>query len=189
MPLRDIVRKPVITRVVDQSLGDQKIGQEARLLVAHFIINPVTNEFSIMLDTQGEYRNLVAGELAGHATLRGLSCYPVPIYGNNNCAEYENLADPQDPRNGEVLYYRTTQQLPDGTFGDVWQRRLEDGTMQNIEGSLADVPEPVVMQGDKLGEQFEQAGLFALAEYHIQRGSTPEFGSKYGTAEAEANVG
>lgn len=182
MPLRKYTPAPIQLRAPNQLFGDQQLGQIARLLSAQFNINPTTNELSIVMETQAEYQNLENGELAGPVgTSRpGVSSYRVPLYGNNDCLVYDNDQDAADPRNGEIMFYKRHAVMFDGQVGERWERRLADGTTELLTGELADVPEPMMKQGDKLAKQM--SGLFQMALYHMAQAMKPEHGSKYGGA-------
>ena len=108
---------------------------------------------------------------------KGVSSWSQTLYANNDCAVYLNpawtptAAQPQDPRNGEILYYRAFS--PDG---DVWERRAADGTRTVLAGGLAAAPEPVIKQGDAFALQMENPlGLAQMIRYHLNAANQPPF--------------
>ncbi|MDB5270236.1 MAG: hypothetical protein JWP58_3276 [Hymenobacter sp.] len=175
MPLTPYTPGPVELRVPNLHFGDQQLGQLARLLEARFIIDPVTHELSVILNTQAKCQNLVAGALAGPADPGKVIARPVPIFGNNNCIVYANQADLTDPRNGDILFYKSIQERDGDPFAVVWQRTRPDGTTETLSTAEVDaLPEPMMLQGNALAEQL--ADLFQLALFHIYRAAhDPEF--------------
>jgi len=84
-----------------------------------------------------------------------------------NPAWTPTAAQPQDPRNGEILYYRS----PDG-----WERRALDGTRTPLVGGLSAAVEPVIKQGDAFALQMENPlGLAQMIRYHLHAANLPPF--------------
>lgn len=168
---------PISLRVADRKLGDQTICQVAQFVSLFAEIDPLTNELSAIINTRAVPYEQLGGVIGGPipAATKGVSSYPVPLYANNNCAVYFNPADPNDPQNGRVLYYRKINGLGQP---DSWQVRQLDGRLTDA-GNIDDPaiePRPLMLQGNALREQMKHdMKLENLILWNIEAANQPPF--------------
>lgn len=132
-------------------------------------------ELFLKLDFIVDYHSLLdnnAGDVI--PTGKGLQSWSQSLYANNACAVYLNPSwiptaeHVQDPRNGEILYYRGV--------GATWNSIDINGTATELVGGLEAAPEPVIKQGDAFALQMEYPmGLAQLIRYHLAASNLPPF--------------
>lgn len=181
MPLLPFVYAPISQRVADRTFEGSVFCQVATW--ESITVRVVAAELRLELGFAVVYHGRKADGTPGAAvpTGKGLAPWPLMLYANNDCAVYLNPAwtptatQPQDPRNGEILYYRSLAYDAEG-----WETRRADGTRTALVGGLAAAPEPVLRQGDAFALQMENPlGLAQLIRYHLNAANQPPF-SKFG---------
>lgn len=177
MPLLPFAYSPISQRVADRVFDHSVFAQIATWDALG--VNVANNELRLELGFCVRYHGLLADGTPGAAIGpgKGLDSWRQTLYANNECAVYLNpawkptAAAPQDPRNGQILYYRLF-----GPDGDGWETRHADGTRTPLVGGLAAAPEPVICQGDAFALQMENPlGLAALIRYHLHAANEAPF--------------
>ena len=181
MPFIPFDCTPISQRVTNRTFGDQQLAQVATLSGFAVDFDLTTHELSLTLKTRVDLHGLVAGELGEPIPAgKGLSSRTVLLYANNNCAVYFNPDELEDPRNGEILYYKIT--LPGaGPLAPptvAWQRVQPDGSLGEPIAPEA-VPEPVLAQGNAFAQQLNYPLVLAqLIRHHLAAADAPPF-NKY----------
>lgn len=177
MPLLPFTYAPISQRVADRVFGATVLCQVATWDA--LIVSVVAGELRLELGFSVVYHQRLADGLPGLAIPagKGLDSWRQTLYANNECAVYLNpswtptATQPQDPRNGQVLYYRAFS-----LQGDAWETRNADGTRTALVGGLAAAPEPVIKQGNAFALQMENPlGLAQLIRYHLNASNQPPF--------------
>lgn len=177
MPQLPYTNAPISQRVADRVFDDSILCQVA------------TWDTLLVTIVNGELRLELGFEVAYYGNANGHPGQPIPagrgisaswrqtLYANNDCAVYFNpswaatTAQPQDPRNGQILYYRVFS-----TDGPAWEARAADGTVTPLVGGLAAAPEPVIGQGDAFALQMENPlALAQLIRYHLNAANEAPF--------------
>lgn len=164
MPEIPYILEPLSRRVADRALGAALLGQLAtwdRLLV-----RPAGDSLTMELGFRVDYYTLLDGELGVPIPAgKGLSAsWSQTLAGNDDCAVYANEKDDDDPRNGQPLYSR----MSDEKGADAWYALEKDGSRTTLENGLADAPEPLMRQGRYFARALTRpVVLAALIAHHL----------------------
>lgn len=176
MPQIPFVYAPISQRVADRVFDSSVFAQIATWNSLN--VQVAGTELRLELGFVVEYHGLLADGTPGAAVIagKGLDSWPQTLYANNDCAVYFNplwtptKAQPQDPRNGEILYYRLFD-----FQGERWETR-NDGAITILTGGLDSAPEPVMRQGDAFALQMNYPlGLAQLIRYHLKAANEAPF--------------
>lgn len=176
MPLLPFTNTPIFQRVADRVSGDTVLCQIATW--ESLKVGFVGNELRLELGFQVDYHGCVNGQPGDPLPIgKGVNSWHQTLYANNDCAVYLNPswvateAQPQDPRNGEILYYTCFT-----IEGIGWESRALDGTRTALVGGLAAAPEPVIRQGDAFSLSMEQPlALAQLIKHHLKAANEAPF--------------
>lgn len=171
MPVLPYVYPSISQRVADRVTEGSVFCQVATW--RGITVRVVAHELRLELDFEVVYHGRTADGSPGLAvpTGKGLAPWNQTLYANNDCAVYLDPADLTNPRNGQVLYYRT---FP--SQGGGWESRHADGTTTALVGGLEAAPEPCLKQGDAFALQMEHPlALAALIRYHLNAANQPPF--------------
>lgn len=172
--------QPFTYVAISQRVANRVFGQSVLCQIAtwnHLHVDEKAKELWVELGFNVVYHELLADGTPGApvAEGKGIQSWPQTLYANNNCVVYLNLAwtptatQPQDPRNGEILYYAAPG--PDG-----WERRHLDGTTTPLVGGLAAAPEPWMRQGDAFRMQMNAgSNQEQLIRYHLNAANEAPF--------------
>ena len=177
MPLLPFTYAPISQRVTDRVFGDTVLCQVATW--QSIAVNVFAGALQLELGFDVVYHGRLASGLPGQPLPvgKGLDSWHQTLYANNACAVYLNpawtptAAQPQDPRNGQILYYATF-----APGGGGWETRHADGTRTALVGGLEAAPEPCIKQGDAFALQMENPlALAQLIRYHLSASNLPPF--------------
>lgn len=171
MPELPFTYEPISQRVADRVFDDTRLCQIATW--NRLSVHVHDGQLRLELGFEVAYYSCVDGEpgapLPGG---KGLSAWSQTLYANNDCAVYLNPTDKQDPRNGEICYYRTV----DPATGEGWEAVAADGTRTPLAGGLAAAPEPVLKQGDAFAASMHEPMLLnQLIAYHLNAANEHPF--------------
>ena len=177
MPLLPFTYAPISQRVADRAFEGSVFCQVATWKAIDVRVGAGQLRLELNFDVVYHGRKADGTPGAAVPTGKGLTPWPLTLYANNDCAVYFNPAwtptttKPQDPRNGEVLYY-----LAFSPEGETWETRHADGTRTPLVGGLAAAPEPVIRQGDAFALQMENPmNLAQLIRYHLSAANEAPF--------------
>ena len=177
MPLLPFTYAPIAQRVADRVFGTTVLCQLATW--QSIAVRVTGGALALELGFEVVYHGTLPDGTPGEPlpTGKGLAAWHQTLYADNGCAVYLNpawkptAAQPQDPRNGQILYYAT---LTPG--GEGWETRHADGTATPLAGGLAAAPEPVIKQGDAFALQMESPlALAQLIRYHLNAANEAPF--------------
>lgn len=177
MPLLPFAYTPISQRVADRVFGGTVLCQVATWDGLGVAV--VAQSLYLELGFAVAYHEVLPDGTPGEQlpTGKGLAPWHQTLYANNDCAVYLNPAwtptatQPQDPANGQVLYYRAPS-----ANGDAWERRNADGTRTALVGGLEAAPEPVIKQGDAFALQMENPlALAQMIRYHLKASNEAPF--------------
>ena len=177
MPLLPYTYAPISQRVADRAFEGSVFCQVAtwESINVRVLAGSLYLELGFKVLYHGRRADGTPGAVV--PTGKGLAPWPLTLYANNDCAVYLNpawtptAAQPQDPRNGQILYYCAL--TPEG---EIWETRHADGTRTLLVGGLDAAPEPVIRQGDAFALQMENPmNLAQLIRYHLNAANEAPF--------------
>ena len=177
MPLLPFTYASISQRVADRVLGTSLLCQVATF--QRLSVEEIAEELWLELVFNVVYHDRRADGTPGPVAAqgKGIQSWPQTLYANNGCAVYLNPAwtptaeEPQDPRNGQILYYAAPT-----LEGTGWETRHADGTRTVLVGGLDAAPEPALRQGDAFALQMEQnMNLGQLIRYHLHAANEAPF--------------
>ena len=171
MPLLPYTNAPISLRVADRVSDKSAFCQIATWKSISVYAGADGLRLELLFEVV--YHGLLADGTPGPALTigKGIDSWEQTLYANNDCAVYLNSANATDPRNGQILYYRSAP-----SDGGGWERRAADGTRTALVGGLEAAPEPVIKQGDAFALQMENPlALAQLIRYHLNAANQAPF--------------
>lgn len=173
MSLIPFAYAPISQRVADRVFEGTVLCQIATWKSLNVQIE--RGELFLRLEFDVDYHSLLNGQPgAAIPKGKGLESWSQSLFANNSCAVYFNptwvptATQPQDPRNGQILYYLG--------LGQTWNSVDANGNNVELVGGLDAAPEPVIKQGDAFALQMENPlGLAQLIRYHLNASNQPPF--------------